>query len=239
MLIPKALKGVNPVTILGYGALLSEESARLTFPCLSNFRFVKIQGMRRVFSHPHLFLIDQKLVDPLATSKLASLSVEFTSSQDIGFVAAAFEVELDDDQRLNFVTREPEYEIETVPYFVLSDKLEKGRESPIGYGVICTARPNDDNLPMILDAPRKRLTALGKSIWQWKPDSGLLPADVYLRHCLLAVNKADSSAEQSFLDDTVLVDRTTSLREYLSRHGNRDRVMNTLPPEHLKKRFNG
>ena len=28
------------------------------------------------------------------------------------------------------------------------------------------------------------------SVWHWAPDSGLLPASVYLRHCLLAVEKA-------------------------------------------------
>ena len=46
-------------TIIGYGALLSERSSRLTFPNLVNFRYVKIKGYRRVFRHPHLFLLKQ------------------------------------------------------------------------------------------------------------------------------------------------------------------------------------
>lgn len=242
-MIPSALKATNPITILGYGALLSEDSARLTFPHLTNFRFVLIKGMRRFFSHPHLFLIDQELVDPYSSLRLASLSVEFTDSRNIGFIAAAFDVNIDDEQRRNFVTREPEYEIETISYFNLptNDKNEHDskEEQAAGHGVICVACPNDENLPPTLDAPRARLTALDKSVWGWEPDSGLLPADVYLRHCLLAVNKAGSKAEQSFLDETFLVDRRTSLREYLSNDGNRDRVISSLPPERLKKRFNG
>ena len=83
LLIPKALTVTNPVTILGYGALLSEESARLTFPHLSNFRLVQLQGFRRVFSHPHLFLIAQDLVDPAVTLQIASLSAVLFSFRSI------------------------------------------------------------------------------------------------------------------------------------------------------------
>ena len=53
VLAPKAL------TFLAYGALLSERSARLTFPQLRNFRLARVQGYRRVFAHPHFFLISQ------------------------------------------------------------------------------------------------------------------------------------------------------------------------------------
>ena len=38
--VPAALLP-DRVTILGYGALLSEASSRLTFPTLSNFRLVR------------------------------------------------------------------------------------------------------------------------------------------------------------------------------------------------------
>jgi hypothetical protein len=237
MLIPKALTGTNPITVLGYGALLSEESARLTFPDLTNFRLVQLQHMRRVFSHPHLFLIAQDLADPSQSSHLASLSSEPCNDSNVGFVAAAFDVQLDDRQRQAFVEREPEYEIQTCPYFLLDGK--EGDQEPAGEGVVCVASSNDDNLPASLDAARGRLTALGKTVWNWEPDSGLLPADIYLRHCLLAAKKAGPKAEQSFLNDTYLVDRTTTLGEYLTKDGNRHRVMSSTPPERLKQRFNG
>lgn len=245
-MIPKALlaAGTNPTTILGYGALLSEESARLTFPQLSNFRLVRTRGLRRIFSHPHLFLINQEIVDPSKTLRLASLSAEFINddtpnSTTDGFVVAAFDVNLNDDQRIAFVEREPEYSMEIVPFYELSSKEEEEETDPVGHGVICVACKDDNNLPPSLDPPRERLTALGLSVWNWEYKSGLLPADVYLRHCLLAVKKAGPMAEQSFLDETFLVDRTTTLGQYLSLEGNEKSMMNSRPPKKLEKRFNG
>ena len=61
---PESLTGEGPTTILAYGALLSERSSRLTFPDLTNFRLVRVRGLRRVFSHPHVFLIAQNVIDP-------------------------------------------------------------------------------------------------------------------------------------------------------------------------------
>lgn len=40
------------ITILGFGSLLSLQSARLTFPTLTNFRLGRIPNHRRVFAHP-------------------------------------------------------------------------------------------------------------------------------------------------------------------------------------------
>ena len=39
------------MTVAGFGSLLSERSARSTFPELSNFRLATIAGWRRVFAH--------------------------------------------------------------------------------------------------------------------------------------------------------------------------------------------
>jgi hypothetical protein len=224
---PAALQP-DQVTLLGYGALLSESSSRLTFPELQNFRHVRIPKMRRVFAHPHLFLIGQNIADPTKTLRLASLSAEPCGDEECSFVAAAFTVKLDDTQRANFVARESGYDIVSVPYCNLEGD---GNQEPGGYGVICIASSDQklnvslpDNLPV-------------QSIWHWPLDSGIRPADVYLRHCLLAVKKAGGSAEESFLHDTFLVDRKTTLAEYLSVH--RDDVMASRPPPELATRFGG
>ena len=239
MKIPAALAtATDPTTILGYGSLLSEASARVTFPDLSNFRLVRLRGLRRVFAHPHLFLVSEGLVDTKTSLCLASLSSETCDDMSIGFVASAFEVNLDDEQRLAFVKREPEYNITTAPYY---DTHGGGdNNDPIGTGVICLSRLNDDDLPSWLDESRDLLPSVGKrGVWTWAKDSGLLPFDMYLRHCLLAVKKAGEVAEQSFLDDTYLVDRKTTLREYLARDGNKQRVLSSMPPDRFSKRFNG
>lgn len=237
MKIPAALAAAtNPTTILGYGSLLSEASARVTFPDLSNFRLVRLRGMRRVFSSPHLFLVSEDLVGTKASLRLASLSCELCDDMSVGLVAAAFDVNLDDEQREAFVKREPEYNITTAPYY----DIQGDKDDPIGTGVVCLACENDDDLPSSLDESRNLLPALGnRAVWMWDKDSGLLPADMYLRHCLLAVKKAGEQAEQSFLDETYLVDRKTTLRKYLASDGNEQRIMGSLPPERLQKRFNG
>ena len=82
------------VTILAYGALLSEPSSRMTFPALSNFRLVRVADMRRFFGMTHLFLTSAGLADP-STLRLAALCVE--PAAGASFVAAAYEVDLDDD----------------------------------------------------------------------------------------------------------------------------------------------
>ncbi len=39
------------MTVAGFGSLLSQKSARSTFPDLANFRLARVRGWRRVFSH--------------------------------------------------------------------------------------------------------------------------------------------------------------------------------------------
>lgn len=221
---PEALRASH-VTILGYGALLSEPSARLTFPDLSEFRLVRVKQFRRIFRHPHIFLIQEGVVKPQETLRIASLSAE--RAENCSFVAAAFSVSLDDDQRAAFVARESLYNITTAPYFDVDTDVQ------IGEGVICAA--NTDDL-----LPEGALVCHGwgiDSVWSWKEDSGLLPADIYLRHCLLAVRKAGVVAEQSFLNDTTLIDRKTTLADYMKSDGRS--VMDSRPPSHLLARFSG
>ncbi|KAJ8601981.1 hypothetical protein CTAYLR_002713 [Chrysophaeum taylorii] len=211
-------------TIVGYGALLSPESSRLTFPGLKNFRLVRIQGWRRVFAHPHLFLMSRGLLD-VDTMRLASLSAE--PCDGASFVAAAFDVMLDDAQRAAFLLREREYSLVRVDCV----DLVGGRRTT---GVMC-ARNTD---AACVGVPRP--TGI-RSIWDWPPDSGLLPADVYLRHVLLAAEKAGAEAEQSFLRDTFLADRVTTLAAYLVVKEQRDAIMRSgaaLPPD-LRPRFSG
>jgi len=196
------------------------------FELQENFRHVRIRGKRRVFAHPHLFLIGEGVVDFPNTLKAASLSAE-PAPPDISFVAAAFEVDLDDSQREAFIRREPEYKIDTTQFYSLDD--ENGSEA-LGEGVICLAS-TDADIEMI------RKPDSVKSVWNWAPDSGLLPLSLYLRHCLLAVEKVGGSPLESFLEDTYLVDRQTTLAKYLKEH--KEEVMNSLPPPYLKDRFSG
>jgi hypothetical protein len=231
---PEALRP-EKVTILAFGALLSEKSSRLTFPDLKDFRLVRLRNLRRVFAHPHLFLVCEGLVD-FEQQRMASLSAE--PCYGGSFIAASFTVTLDDEQRQKFMQREEEYNITTQPFFHLHDD-DNPDALPAGHGVVCLASTDAATPQTILDRlPSNKLAF--PSLWHWPKHSGLLPADIYLRHCLLAVeNAGNEQAKMSFLHDTYLVDRQTTLADYLDKEKNRGRVMTSLPPLHLATRFGG
>ena len=226
----------SEVTILGYGALLSETSSRLTFPALSNFRYVRVKGMRRVFAHPHLFLLREGITDPEQTLKLASLSVEPTNDDNVSFIATAFEVSLDDEQRQKFVNREKGYRIVTTTYESITtnndDHSNPTCEKSGGEGIICIA---SDDSKLDFEVPASIKNKGG--VWHWSKTSGLLPANIYLRHCILSLKPIGGPPYDSFLHETYLADRETTLAEYLEE--NCDEVMSSHPPTHLTNRFGG
>eukprot|EP00977_Amphora_coffeiformis_P028476 scaffold35381_cov260-Amphora_coffeaeformis.AAC.2 len=183
-----------------------------------------------------MFLVKEGLVDVSKTLRLASLSVE-PAGPESSLVVAAFDVTLDDEQRKQFVQREPEYDIATTSFYGLVPDSENQVTAEVaptaGQGVICLASKSDADLTM-LDIPAS-LKEHPNGVWHWPRDSGLLPADIYLRHCLLAVQKAGGPAYQSFLHDTYLADRVMTLAEYLEQHG--EQVMASRPPPHLATRL--
>ena len=69
---PAALRP-DRVTVIAYGALLSEPSSRLTFPSLTNFRLVRVRNVRRLFGMTHLFLTGAGVVDVATRRRLRAL----------------------------------------------------------------------------------------------------------------------------------------------------------------------
>eukprot|EP00951_Prasinocladus_malaysianus_P015769 scaffold121618_cov36-Prasinocladus_malaysianus.AAC.1 len=97
-------------------------------------------------------------------------------------------------------------------------------------GVLCV-KSEDSRLRPQLSVPEGV-----NQVWGWPEDSGMLPADVYLRHCILSAEKAGPAALNSFLDETFLCDRKTPLRKYVDENPS---VMDVRPPPGLESRFNG
>jgi hypothetical protein len=78
---------------------------------------------------------------------------------------------------------------------------------------------------------RSKLEKTGhRTIWGWGRDSGLKPCSVYFTHCYLAAQSLGTHVFDSFLDETYLVDRKTTVRAYISRHP--DVLFNQPPPIH-------
>lgn len=125
--------------------------------------------------------------------------------------------------------------------------------SPIKHGVICRRSTDEAYISLWGEEHwQVQYEKYGvKTIWNWDKDSGLRPCPVYLRHCVLASwncgggtvsgdswssDGAGGPCYNSFLDDTYMVDRKTTIRKYLKQYPN---VMELQPPEILRERYGG
>jgi hypothetical protein len=225
------------LTILGFGSLLSERSSRMTFPELQNFRLGRIPNYRRVFGHTPSVFFKRGIVNR-ETLEMSSLSAEYDEEEgnSPGFICAVFEINNDDMMKDGvpsqaFLEREEEFNIITVPY---SD-VNTGAESQ---GILC-ARGSDEEFLKRWGQPYFD-QEYGQydidTIWNWDKTSGLRPCATYLRHCTLAAEKMGQTCYNSFLDETFLVDRKTTIRTYLN---DNPQVMTTEPPEELALRYGG
>ena len=126
--------------------------------------------------------------------------------------------------------------------------------APVKMGVICR-RSTDEAYVSLWGRDRfeGRYLKYGvEAIWGWSRDSGLRPCPAYLRHCVLAswnfggggrendrwsdIDGAGGVCYDSFLDETYLVDRETTVREYLTKYPG---IMKAEPPEELRERYGG
>ena len=211
--MPTGSTSRSAITILGLGSLLSERSARTTFPDLRNFRCVRIKGFRRIFAHTPSIFVARGIAN-MESLEMASLSAE--PCEGASFVMTAFEVDDDGTGMDAFREREEEFELSMVPYEALDGKPDSA--GPVG--MLCKASNDAD---YVKQWGQKRFddeyTSRGIStIWNWSRDSGLRPCPAYLRHCVIASQRLGEAAHQSFLDDTYLVDRKTTIREYIASH---------------------
>ena len=218
--------------VIGFGSLLSETSARSTFPTLSNFRPVRVEGYRRVFTHPTAIFFERGIAD-LSSKRMASLSIEKAPGHS--FCGCAFVIDSNEDPE-SLLEREEEFGFEIVKFSSLLEANSDGGEE----GIICTS--SRDEIYYQRWGEERFKTRYGPhgitSIWDdWNvPGSGILPCSVYLRHVYLAAQKAGEHMLDSLLDETYLVDRTTTIRQYLNEN---PQVLEELPPQNLIGRYSG
>mmetsp|Transcript_69011 Transcript_69011/g.218260 ORF Transcript_69011/g.218260 Transcript_69011/m.218260 type:complete len:297 (+) Transcript_69011:155-1045(+) len=218
------------MTVAGFGSLLSERSALVTFPALSNFRAAKLRGWRRVFAHTAPIFFERGIAR-MDTKEISSLSVEPCEGESI--VVSLFEVEATEASIAAFIEREHEFRFVAVMAEDLLTGAEVGRP-----GVLC-ARYTDEEYRRVRcggDASGEYERRYGRhgidKIWR----DDLLPCRTYLRHCVLASQRLGPEAYASFLDDTYLGDRTTTIRSHLAADPS---IMEELPPPELVDRYSG
>ncbi|GMH92446.1 hypothetical protein TrST_g1897 [Triparma strigata] len=226
-------------TIIGFGSLLSPVSASHTCPSLTNFRLCRVKSFRRVFSHPASIFFDRGIALP-STKEIASLSTE-PAGEDDGFVVSTFDVP--NSELSGLLEREEEYNFVRIPvYPLLSSPLPKS--TPVGSGYMCTRSTDFEVLTtrslFSKYEPHLQPNYGFVSVWdEWGSDSGILPCPVYLRHCVLSSRREDVCEEgrRSFMEETFLADRVTSLERYMEVEG--ERIMKCAPPKELEGRYSG
>jgi hypothetical protein len=219
---------------------LSLSAVDLTLSCsrsLTNFRLGRVSNFRRVFSHPSSGFFKHGIAK-METLEIAAFSAEDCEGSP-GFVVSVFEIPIEniDDITPNGVPRkllerEASYDIVEVPF------EDTGNTRGASHALMCV-RSTDEIFIEKWGQERfdKSFRHYGiHSIWGWSKDSGIRPCPVYLRHCYLAAKSMGDICLNSFLDESYLVDRTTTIRQYLEHYPD---VLFVQPPPELAVRYNG
>eukprot|EP00258_Populus_trichocarpa_P049535 XP_024465554.1 uncharacterized protein LOC112328829 [Populus trichocarpa] len=215
------------ISVCGFGSLLSERSARSTFPDLLNFRVARLNGFRRVFAHVAPIFFERGIAKP-ETKEISSLSVEPCEGE--GLVVTVFEIEKSEIPA--FMERELEFRFLAVVPETLDGK-------PFDFPAVLCARYSDEEFFQVRCKGSKEIYFQHYGRYNidkiWRDD--ILPCRAYLRHCVLAAKNLSDAAHSNFLEHTFLGDRKTTIREYLATTG--AGIMEEEPPESLKTRYGG
>ncbi|KAI3690097.1 hypothetical protein L2E82_48072 [Cichorium intybus] len=223
----KIVSSDGTLSICGFGSLLSERSARSTFPDLTNFRVAKLNGFRRVFAHVAPIFFERGIAKP-ETKEISSLSVEPCEGESL--IVTVFEIKKSEIP--SFIEREHEFR-----FLAVQPESLQGNQY-VTPAVLC-ARYSDEEYFQNRCKGSKEVyhERYGKfgidKIWR----DDVLPCRVYCRHCVLAAKNLGDDAYENFLDHTYLADRKTTLGKYLATTG--FGIMEEEPPEVLKVRYGG
>ncbi|KAJ1395326.1 hypothetical protein SESBI_33479 [Sesbania bispinosa] len=215
------------ISICGYGSLLSEKSARATFPHLINFRIARLTGFRRLFTVVGGFFFTHGIANA-KTEEIAALSAEPCEGETI--IVTVFDIKKTEIPA--FIEREREYRF----LAVVPESLDgKPFTNP---AVLCASSTDEEFLKFKCSEGREiYFKQYGEYMIHkiWRDD--VLPCRVYLRHCVLAAKNLGGEAYNNFLDHTFLADRKTTIRQYFEKVGTS--IMEEEPPESLKTRYGG
>ncbi|CAL5346909.1 unnamed protein product [Camellia sinensis] len=213
------------LTICGFGSLLSERSARSTFPELINFRLARLNGFRRIFAHVAPVFFDRGIANP-QTKEMSSLSVEPCEGETL--IVTVFGIKKSE--------REHEFRFLAVLPETLDGKLfTSPAVCEIGQFVLCARFSDEEYLQIRCKGEVK------KSIFSDMDNITFTRSGVMISYLAVfifgtAKNLGDE-AYNNFLDHTFLGDRKTTIREYLVTTGSG--IMEEEPLESIKAIYSG
>ena len=197
------------LTIVGFGSLLSEASARRTTPSLTNYRLVTVAGYRRIFNKTGIVFISKFGASP-DDRALSSCATRHDGATQL--VCCAFDIPATEFPALD--EREHRYAWADVAFTDASGKSGNGR--------MCT-ESNDDAYRTKCGSAEEYERRVGQFYRGriWRDD--LLPFPMYLDFCLAAADSHGRAVFDNFLDTSYLADNVTTIRSYLA---GRTRVTN-------------
>ncbi len=201
MLIQRNKKLVS-ITVVGYGSLLSERSAKETVPGLKNFRLGTVVGYRRIFNKVGIVFFEKHGAQ-LGDLNIASCATRYDGETTL--ICSAFECS--ETEFTAIYEREHRFRWVDVTF------TEKKGQACCGR--MCTEY-NDDDYRLnkcVTNSNYVRRVGQYYSGAIWRDD--ILPFPIYLNHCLQAARQQGDEVLENFLATTYLADNVTLIKTYL------------------------
>jgi len=192
---------MNTISIVGYGSLLSEASARETVPHLSDFRLTRVAGYKRIFNKVGIIFVRRDGMDEGARL-IASCATRRDPAHTI--ICSLFEVDEAGFEEL----REREHRLRwTEVDCTTGDGIVRGH--------MCTEYNDSDyRLNKCISAgDYHRRVGQYYSGKIWRDD--ILPYPPYLKHCLHAAQGHGDAVLYNYLETTFLADGVTTIGDYI------------------------
>lgn len=191
------------ISVVGFGSLLSERSARDTVPGLKNYRLVRVDGYRRIFNKVGILFIAGHGQAP-DSLEVSSCSTE--ACADTSIIVAQFDCPV--DQFGELYEREHRYRWIQVEAIGLDGAPQPPARMCTGYSDLeyrlnkcVTDEEYHDRVGRHYEGPI------------WRDD--ILPFPRYLKFCLVSAAAHGDGVLDNFLDTSFLADGRTSIRDYL------------------------
>ncbi|KAG7026329.1 hypothetical protein SDJN02_12830, partial [Cucurbita argyrosperma subsp. argyrosperma] len=208
------------ISVCGFGSLLSERSARSTFPELINFRVARLNGFRRLFGNVAPVFFERGIAKP-ETKEISSLCAEPCEGETI--IVTVFEIKKSEIPA--FIQREIEFRFLAVLPETLDGKLY---DKP---SVLCSRSTDEEffrEMKTFIFSIMVVIILIRSGEMISYPVASIFDT---------AAKNLGDTAYNNFLDHTFLGDRRTTIREYLATNGSG--IMEEEPPESLKFRYGG
>jgi len=191
------------INVIGYGSLLSEQSARETIPKLWGFKLVTVPNYMRIFNKVGIVFFQRYGLDE-NDKEISSCATR--AAPGIEMICSLFQCVESDFKAL--------YEREH-RFRWINVQCNNGGRTEIGR--MCTEYNDQDyflnKCVTPLEYERRVGQFYGGKIWR----DDILPFPRYLRQCLKAAREHGQAVYRNFMETSFLADGKTSIRAYVGR----------------------